>query len=174
MYYVKSEPASGCCKGPKKAILHTDVVFRVQGRWGRRTPTTALMDSGLAEERCSDRGQASDWLIRLHLQCPTSLQAPWAVQAGERLEGMLVCRAGPGCNNASSAVSRCRQSDLPGTPRRIRATSAGTGRGATWGDVSHAALTSLCSMALENPGKKCCWLLRWAQQHGWECPDGGS
>lgn len=150
--------------------------------WGGRTTTTGSeenaergnnrkrkhpspTDSGLAVERCSDRGQAGDWLIRLHLQCPTSLQA------GERLEGMLVCRAGPGCNNASSAVSRCRQSDLPGTPRRIRATSAGTGRGATWGDASHTALTSLCSTALENHGKKCCWSLRWAQQ---QCPDGGS
>lgn len=56
-------------------------------------------------------------------------------QAG--LEGVLVCRIGPG----SSAVSRCRQSDLPGTPWRIRATSAGTGRGATWGDVSHTDYT---------------------------------
>lgn len=37
---------------------------------------------------------------------------------------------------------RCRQSDLPGTPRRIRATSAGTGREATWGDASYSGFTS--------------------------------
>ena len=90
---------------------------------------------------------------------PFRLLGLWAGrQAGrEGLEGMLVCGAGPGCNNASSAVSRCRQSDLPGTPWRIRVTSAGTGRGATWGDVSHVGCTSQEHGSGE-PWEKCCRL----------------
>lgn len=115
---------------------------------GRAAEHPAPLDS------CSGAMQRPRSGIWLHLQWPTSPQAPWAVQAGERLEGMLVCRAGPGCNYASSAVSRCRQSDLPGTPRRIRATSAGTGRGATWGDVSHVALASLQHSSEETMGKR--------------------
>lgn len=112
------------------------------------------------------RAQLScDWLILLHLQCPTSLQAPGPLgsSGGEGLEGMLVCRAGPGWNYASSALSRCRQSDLPGTPRRIRATSAGTVRGATWGDVSHVALI-LQEHGSGEPWEKCWWLLFWPQE----------
>ncbi len=123
------------------------------------------------EQRCTERSSSMiDWLTLLHLQCPTSLQAPGPLgsSSGEGLEGMLVCGAGPGCNNASSAVSRCRQSDLPGTPRRIRATSAGTVRGATWGDVSHVALTSQ-EHGSGGPWEKCWWLLFWVQEGGWEC-----
>lgn len=76
-------------------------------------------------------------------------------------------QAGPGCNNANSAVSRCRQSDLPGTPRRIRATSAGTVRGATWGDAAHVVLTSQ-----EHHGKHVGgWLLVWEQGGGRDCED---
>lgn len=84
-------------------------------------------------------------LQRCTVSCDCSPPVPY-FPSDSRVFGLgledLVCGAGPGCNNTSSAVSRCRQSDLPGTPWRIRGTSAGTGTGATWGDVSHVGFTS--------------------------------
>lgn len=102
----------------------------------------------------------SDWLSVL---APVAYFPSGSVGSSGRegLEGMLVFRARPGCNNnTSSAVSRRRQSDLPGTPRRIRATSAGTARwGAAWGDKSHVPLT-LLEHGSREPWEKCWRLLQ--------------
>lgn len=117
------------------------------------------MNSGLLlEQGCTEH--SSLWLTYCASPPVPCFPSGWAF--GPFRRGGISGDAGVR-SRARLQQRRCRQSDLPGTPRRIRATSAGTGRGATWGDVSYSGFTSQgsphrnMSMALENHGNTRGW-----------------